>query len=140
MIKKIFSVSLTGQQGGYVALMAVLMIGAAATAIALGLLVGGTDSQRSTLVAQQSAQARSAANACAEEALQVMHDTTSYVGTSNLTLATGACSYTVSSTGASTRIIDTTGTVGDVVRRVKIYVTITSSSLSITSWQEVSDA
>jgi len=127
-------------QGGYVALISVLIIGAVATAIALGLLVNGTDSQRSALVSQQSAQARTLANACADEALQVMHDTTSYTGTNNMSLGSGTCSYTVTSTGASTRIVDTVGTVNNVVRRVKIYVTITSSNLSITSWQEVSDA
>jgi hypothetical protein len=125
-------------QGGYVALLTVLIVGAAATAIGLLLLTTAIDSQRTSLVEQQSKQARSLAVACAEEALQIVHDTTSYTGNSSLSLGQGGCTYTVTSTGASTRTITTTGTVGSVVRKVQVYVTIGSSSISITSWQEVS--
>lgn len=125
-------------QTGYVALMAVLIVGAAATAIALGMLTTGTDSQRSTLVVQQAVQARSLAEACAEEALQRIHDNTAYTGSSNLSLGQGSCTYTVANTGGSNRTIVTTGTVDSVVRKVNVYVTIGASSISITSWQEVS--
>lgn len=122
---------------GYVALLAVLIMGAAAMAVAVGLLVGGTDSQRATLVAQQAVQARNLATACAEEALQQMHDNTAFTGTNSLTLGQGNCSYTVTNTGGSNRTIDTSGTVNNVVKKLKVYVTITTS-VSITSWQEVS--
>lgn len=122
---------------GYVALLAILIVGAAATAVAVALLITGTDSQRATLITQQSAQARNLATACAEEALQQMHDNTAYTGTAPLTLGQGTCSYTVTNTGGSNRSITTTGTVGSVVRKLQIYVTITTS-ISITSWQEVS--
>lgn len=125
-------------QQGYIALLAVLIVGAAATAIALTLLMTGTDAQRSTLITQQSTQARQLANACAEEALLVIHDNTAYTGTGNLTLATGSCTYTVTNTGSSTRTISTSATINNVVRRVTVYVTIGASSISITSWQEVS--
>lgn len=128
------------QQSGYIALIAVLIIGAASVAIAVGTLTLGADATRTTLANQQSAQARSLANACAEEALQVVHDSTSYTGTNSLTLGAGGCSYTVANTGGSNRVIDTTGTVNNIVRKVKVYVTIGSSSISVTSWQEVADA
>jgi hypothetical protein len=128
------------QQGGYVALMAVLIVGAAATAIALVLLTTGADSSRAMLIEQQGAQARNLATSCAEEALQIMHDTTSFTGTNNLTQGQGTCTYTVTSTGSSTRVIDASGFVSGVTKKLKVYVTITSSSLSITSWQEVADA
>ncbi|HEU5121785.1 MAG TPA: hypothetical protein VFT59_02985 [Candidatus Saccharimonadales bacterium] len=125
-------------QNGYIALLSVIVVGAAAMATALVLLTTGTNTQRSTLVLQQSIQARQLALACAEEALQLVHDTTAYTGTGSLTLGVGTCSYTVTSTGASTRTITTTGTVNDVVRKTAVYVTINSSSISISSWQEVS--
>lgn len=125
-------------QSGYIALLAVLIVGAASLAIALTLLITGTDSQRSTLVLQQSTQARSLASSCAEEALQVMHDNTSFTGTNNLSLGQGSCTYTVTNTGGSTRTIDTTGTVNSIARKLRLNVTIGASSLSITSWQEVS--
>lgn len=123
---------------GYVALIAVLIVGAAATAIATALLITSTDSQRTTLVLQRSAQARSHAVACAEDALQTIHDNTSYTGTTNLTLSSGSCSYTVTNTGGNNRTIVTSSTVGSVVRKLQIYATIGASSISITSWQEVS--
>ena len=127
-------------ESGYVALLAVLIVGAAATTIALMLLITGADSQRYGLVEQQSAQARNLATACGEEALQIVRDTTAFTGTNSLTMGQGSCNYTVTNTGGSNRVIDAAGTVDGVVRKLKIYVTITSSSISITSWQEVADA
>lgn len=129
-----------GQQKGYVALLAILIMGAASLAVSLALLMTGTDAQRATLVTQQSAQARNLAAACAEEALQQIHDNTAFTGNNLLNHGQGTCSYTVTSTGSATRVIDTSGTVGSVIRKIKVYVTITSSSISVTSWQEVADA
>lgn len=123
---------------GYIALLTVLIVGAAATAISVTLLLTGADAQRAGLVSKRSVQARNLATACAEEALQIIHDATAYTGTNGLTLGAGTCTYTVASTGSTTRTIDVTGTVGGVIRKAKIYVTINSLNISITSWQEVS--
>lgn len=125
-------------QQGYIALLAVLIVGAASLAIGLALLVNGSDNERATLVTTQSIQARNLATACAEEALQQMHDNTAFTGTNNLTLGQGTCTYTVTNTGGSNRTVDATGTVNNVVRKVKVYATIGASSISITSWQDVS--
>ena len=125
-------------QHGYVALLSVLILGSIVTAVGVTLLVTGTDAQREILVTQQSVQARSLADTCAEEALQQLHDNTAFTGTNNLALGTGSCTYTVTSTGVSTRTISTTATVGNVVRKAVVYVTMSSSSISITSWQEAS--
>lgn len=126
------------REGGYIALLSVIIVGAAAMAIALTLLNTGTDAQRTNLITQQTIQARQLAHGCGEEALQVIHDNTSYTGTGSVVMSTGTCTYTVASTGASTRTIAAASTIGGVVRRVMIYVTINSSSLSVTSWQDVS--
>ena len=128
------------QQSGYVALISVLVIGAASVAIGVATLTLGADATRTALVNQRSTQARGLANACAEEALQVVHDNTGFTGTNSLTLGAGGCSYAVTNSGGTNRVIDTTGTVGDIVRKVKVYVTIGASSISVTSWQEVADA
>jgi hypothetical protein len=126
--------------GGYIALMVVLVVSVAATAIALGLLLTGTDNQRATLVSQQSVQARQLAHACAEEALQAINANRNFTGTANLSLTDGSCTYTVINTGGAGRIIDTSSTINNVVRKVKVYATIGTSSISITSWQEVADS
>lgn len=128
----------TNRQSGYVALMSVLIVAAIATAVAVTLLGTGVNSQRSLLIEQQSKQARSLAVACAQESLQLLHDNTAFTGTGSLTLGQGSCTYTVTNAGGNTRINDATGTVGNVVKKIQVYVTIGVSSISITSWQEVS--
>ena len=124
-------------ESGYVALLSVLIIGAAALAIGVVLLLTSTDSQRNTLTSQQSKQARSLAIACGQEALVVIHDNTGYTGTGNLTLGQGSCSYTVTSTGATTRTIDVTANVSNITRKAQIYVTIGALNISISSWKEI---
>lgn len=125
-------------QNGYVALLGVLIIGAVSTAVGLALLMAGVDGQRGAYVLQRSHQARGLLQACAEEALQVVHDDTNYTGTNNLNLGQGSCTYTVANTGGSNRTITVSATVNSVVRRAEVYVTIGASSISITSWKEVS--
>jgi DeoR/GlpR family transcriptional regulator of sugar metabolism len=126
-------------QSGYIALMAVLIVGAASLAIASALLLTAADSQRSTLVAQQSAQARNLATACAEEALQQINTSTSFTGTNNLSMGQGACSYTVANAGGSNRTITASGTVDTVVRRLQISATVGATTITISSWQEVAN-
>lgn len=126
------------KESGYIALLAVLILGAAATAISLALLTIGADSQRSMLVTQQSKQARVLATACAQEALQQIHDNIAYSGTGSLIIGQGSCSYTVTVTAGTTRTITTSGTVGSVVRKTQVYVTIGASAISVSSWQETS--
>ena len=126
------------RERGYIALLTVLIVSAIAIAISLVLLTTGINSQRSGLVEQQSKQARALAIACAQEALQQIHDNIGFTSTGNLSMGQGSCTYTVTSTGTTTRSILATGTVGNVVRKIQTYATIGSSSISITSWQEVS--
>ena len=124
-------------ESGYIALLAVLILGAAATAISLALLNIGADSQRSTLLEQQSRQARALAASCAQEALQQIHDNIAYSGTGNVSLGQGSCTYTVTVTAGTTRTITNVATVGNVVRKSQAYVTIGASAISISSWQEI---
>ncbi len=117
--------------------MAVLIVGAASVAIASSVLLTSTDAQRATLVLQAAMKARQHAVACAEEALEVMHGNTSFTGSNSVTLTTGTCNYTVTNAGGSNRTITTNSTVNGVVRKLQISATIGLSSISITSWQEV---
>lgn len=126
------------QEGGYIALLAVLIIGTAATAISLVLLTSGSDSQRSALVGLQSKQARGLAQACAEEALLQIHDNIAYTGTNSISQGAGSCTYTVTATSNQLRTIVVTGTVGTVVRKIQAYATIGTSNISVSLWQETS--
>ena len=124
------------RERGYVALIAVLVIGAVSTAIAVTLLVAGADSQRSALISMQASQARLLASTCAEEALQQIHDSTSFTGTNNMSLGQGSCTYTVTNAGGANRTVNATGTVGDVDRRVTLSISV-GSVITVSSWKEV---
>lgn len=125
------------EEQGYVALIAVLIIGAAATASCLALLSNGANSQRTALIEMQSKQARNLAAACAQEALQQVHDNIAFSGTNNISQGAGTCSYTVAVTSGVNRSIVTSANVSNVTRKVQVYATISSSGISVTSWQEV---
>jgi hypothetical protein len=126
------------KEGGYIALLAVLIIGAGAVAISLALVMSGADSQRAALSELQSRQARALAAACTQEALQVVHDNIAYIGTNSITQGAGSCTYTVTSTSTQSRTIVVTATVGSVVRKIQAYATIGTSSISVSLWQETS--
>jgi len=123
-------------ESGYMALLTVLIVGAAATAVALVLLASGADSQRSGLVEQQSKQARALSIACAEEALQLIHDNIAFSGSAVMSLAQGSCSYAVTIATPTTRTITASGTVGNVVRKLQATVTIGIPAITITAGQE----
>jgi hypothetical protein len=122
------------RQSGYIALLAVLIVGAASLAIASALLLTAADSQRSTLVSQQSAQARSLATACGEEGLQKIFEDSSYTGTTGMIIG---CSFTVANLGGGVRQIDANATVGTSIRRISINATIGATNITINTWQEV---
>ncbi|HSW65628.1 MAG TPA: hypothetical protein VLI54_00625 [Bacillota bacterium] len=127
-------------QGGYVALMTVLIVGAAAAAVSTVLLVVGADSARYTLGEQQSRQARSLALACGQEALQVLHDNVAFTGTDvPLTLGQGNCTYTVTVADGTNRIISAVGTVGSQIRKVQATATIGATTMTVSSWRDAGD-
>lgn len=124
---------------GYITLISITIIGAVTTSIVIYLLLSGTEATRNSLVSLRSAQARSQANACAEEALQQIRDNNNFVGTSFLTFSTGACSYTVANTGGANRTIFASSSVATTVRKVRVLTTTLSPKITISSWQEVGD-
>ncbi len=124
---------------GFVTLMSVLVIGAVGIAITTSLILLGIGSSRTSFTVEQSDQAKSLVNACAEEALQQIRDSTSFTGSGNITAGQGSCSYTVTSQGGSNRTIAVSGTVGTVVRKAAISITELNPTIVIGSWQEVAN-
>jgi len=80
-------------QRGYIVLITVLVIGAVGVAIAIAVLWLGLGSSKSSFALEQSNHAKALANACAEEALQQIRDSTPFSGTGNLTLGQGWNNY-----------------------------------------------
>lgn len=124
---------------GFITLISVLVVGAVGVAVTLSLILLGLGSSRTSFAVEQSNQAKALANACAEEALEQIRDSTPFTGTGNLTLGQGTCAYTVTSQGGQNRTVTASGTVGTIIRKVKIIINKINPTITATSWQEVAD-
>lgn len=122
---------------GFITLVATLVVGAVGLSIALSLLLLGLGSSRTSLTTQQSTQARTLANACAEEALQKIRENSAFTGSGGLSIGAGTCSYSVTSGAGQARHIDASGTVGAIVRKLDIDITAIKPKIIISLWQEV---
>jgi len=122
---------------GYVILLSVLIVGAIGLSVATTFLLLGVDSSRTGLDFLRGKQARSLADACAEEALQIIWGNNSYAGTSNLVIGSQACTYTVVNLGGTSREIDASATVAPATRKVKVLINQLNPQINVTSWQEV---
>ena len=121
------------------ALVGVLVVGAIASAAAISILYIGLGSARTSFAEEQSAQARSLANACAEEALQKIRDSKAFVGSGDLSLGGGSCRYTVSALAGQARTIVASGAVGSIVRKLSVSISAINPVITVVSWREVAD-
>ena len=126
------------EKNGYITVISVVIIGSIATAVAISLLAGGTDAMKNSQTAIHLAQARSLADACAEEALENIRESL-YTGTFSLSLPTGICEATVTSSGPADFNIDSLGSSSDAIRKIQVVVDQTDPKVNIWSWQEVAD-
>lgn len=126
-------------QNGYAVLISVFIVGAIGAVITTSLLLFGIDASRTALSIELSGEARGLADACAEEALQQIHDNTPFTGTENLSFGQGNCSYTVINLGGQNRTITSIGTAETAIRKIKIMITAINPRVVITTWEEVAD-
>ncbi len=124
---------------GYIMLLSILIIGAVGVSITVSLLLLGLDSSRSSFTLQQSLQAKSLSNTCAEQALEQVRTNTSFSGSGNVTLPTGTCTYTVTNTGGETRSVTATGTAGSIIRKTQVTISSITPQIVLHSWTEVAD-
>lgn len=124
---------------GYVVLLTLLIVGAVSISVTLAVVLLGLDSSRTAFALEQSYQAKALADACLEEALQQVRDSTPYTGTDSMSLGQGQCSYTVVSTGGTAREITAEGTVGTMKRKVTVSISAINPLIILDSWQEVAD-
>ena len=113
------SVRYNKSDAGYVTLLSVLVLGAVSSAVTITLLVLGIQSSQTSASGMYSLQAHALAEACTEEALQEIRDSTVYSGSGSLENAAGSCQYDVSSEGVQSRRIEASGTVQSVTKKLK---------------------
>ncbi|HYV33832.1 MAG TPA: hypothetical protein VE973_03210 [Candidatus Limnocylindria bacterium] len=130
-------------QQGYIVLMALIIISAVALATVLLTINRGATISSSGQAAEQSAQARALANACAEYALQELKDDQNYPGNTTVPLEMGSCSLLPITQSGTTFTIQAQGIVSSMVRKVLVTAEIINQAGQVTvtldSWQEVSD-
>jgi len=122
--------------GGYITLVSVLVAGAVGVTIAVSIILLGVGSSQTSFADERSNQAKGLANACAEEALQQIHDIPFFAGSDTLTLGQGTCGYLVTNEGGSNRTITSSSTVGTVIRNITIQINQIGPTIQISSWQE----
>lgn len=127
-----------GKQG-FVTLITVLIFGAIGIAIVVSLLLIGLSSSRTSFALEQSKQARVLTDACVEQALQQIRDSTPFTGDGSLTLGQGVCNYTVTSQGGQNRTILALGSVSGIIRKTKVVINKINPKIIIVSWTETSD-
>jgi hypothetical protein len=119
---------------GYVALLTVLVLGVIATTVATSLVLLGLGHTRTSLSEIQSASAKTAADACVDDALRQIKLTPSFTGNGSLTMPNSSCNYTV--INSSTSSISATGISGNVTRRVTVDLSARAPNIIYTKWQE----
>ncbi len=124
-------------KSGFTLLITILIVGAVVLAIASTLFLMSVGAAKNIAVAEASARAGAMADACAEEALEKIRESTTFIGYGTLSLGGESCGYLVTGLGGQNRRVVASSTVSDVVRKVKITVDTINPLINVTSWQEV---
>jgi len=129
----------TVRHRGYVTLISVLVVGAIGAVIATALILLGLGASRNGFAEDQSAQAKAAANACAEEAMERIRESSAFAGADAMAVGQGSCTFAVANEGGENRLITATGTVGTMVRKARIAIDRINPLIEVVSWEEVAD-
>lgn len=127
------------KNNGYVILLTVLVVGAVAVTAAAALLIVGVDSAKNANLKVSSHSAGLLADACAEEALEVIRESLSFSGYGSLGLGESGCSYFITKLSGQNRTIVASSTVGGAARAVRIKIDRMFPIISIVSWQETAN-
>ncbi|MDI6820871.1 MAG: hypothetical protein QMD65_01695 [Patescibacteria group bacterium] len=124
---------------GFIAILAVLIIGAIGITITISVLLLGLGFTQSSFIIEQSGGARALANACVDQALQQIRNFPLSFSGRSLTINSGTCNYVIIDNGGQNRTINAKATLGGVTRKAKIVINKINPYINIASWQEVAD-
>ena len=127
-------------QKGFIALIAILIIGAVVLTVSIGLSVRSLGETAMSLGVQESHKALALANLCGELALGKLQSILHYAGNESILVGSESCDIlTIGGSGNFSRTVKTQSTVSRYVKKVKIEVSQISPVMQITSWEEVAD-
>lgn len=124
----------------FVTLVSVIIVGFVALSVAVGVLLIGIGADQATSNLERAAIARGYAEACAEEALYELKLDNTYAAGAVINFTYGSCSVTsITGSGNTNRVVQVTGTVGAVVKKIEIDIAQLDPTLTLNSWQELAD-
>lgn len=124
---------------GYVAVLAVLLVGALVTLISVHGVFRSYELRYSTALSEQHQRAAELAHSCGEVALLKLVQDVAYSGDETITIVGETCSIvSVTGSGPSDRIVTATSTVGTVTQAIRIDIANLVPRINIASWNEIS--
>ena len=127
-------------QQGYMVMLSVILLSVIGLSIAVSLVLLGLANSDTSFAERQSLQANALALACAETALENLREDAGYAGGAVLSLGAGSCNLSPIILDAGAYTIQTSGSVGAVVRRISIQAQRQDgppAKMQIITWQEV---
>lgn len=126
---------------GYIAFLAVIILGTIGGLIAITLYLSGIQNSQSSLLNIQEKEARYLADSCSEIAIQQIINITENNSTSStFNIGRGSCSFTITDTVEGYKQINSTGIVDEVTRKNTVVINPSGSTpqntIEILYWQE----
>lgn len=129
----------TPKARGYIALLSVIVLGIVGTSIMLSVILSGISALKTDSAIEKSSQAKNMATSCSEEALQKILETGTTSSSGSLAIASGTCSYLITTASGTTLIIQATGIVSSITSKIKVIIATTTPSIVLSSWEDVGD-
>ncbi|MFA6436641.1 MAG: hypothetical protein WC242_00795 [Candidatus Paceibacterota bacterium] len=127
-------------QKGYIALVGVILLGAAIVVALITISMGVGTGSKISIQLKNSEKSYFLANACAEDALEKLWESVSYSGNEILNFDQGICGILPVETGSDgKKTIKVYGSVADHTRRSVVIISTTTPQIIIESWKEVAD-
>jgi len=128
------------KDGGYIALITVLILSAVVLVISIGVSLRSIEETQMAFGQQESFRALSLANLCAEKALFKLESSLNYSGNESLTIDDESCDIlSIGGTGNFSRVVKAQSTVSKYTKKVQVEVSQISPVMQISSWEEVAD-
>lgn len=129
---------ITGNKKAYIALISILIVGAVALSVAVSSAILSVGQGRNGLLAQNLTEAKGLSNACAEKALMDLKNDINYIGNETVSLGGGQCQIeTIENLGGEARLVEVTGRVNQITKKIKISIGQINPSMTFNSWLEV---
>lgn len=122
---------------GYMTLLSVLVVGAVGIATSISIIGLGLSFSQAVFTYQKLAESRTLVDACLEEGLEQIRESTTFTGGGTLSVGSKSCIYMVTDLGGENRRITSSATIGTMVRKGVVEITAIHPTIEVSSWREV---